>query len=281
MPRDAFGREQDEDALESMGWGSSGEVTPAPAPEPAPNPFQEQTATITPPSVPAPTPMTPTTPTATPGPVFQSTWSPPTMRVPDMTSSPRRRGGGVAALFGIVVLAAVVFAVIGIAGKTSSIHLPKIPKPDIGTPGGSSPSPPKGLEAKSLLRRGNLSPALKKIEDKVGGKPRMLRIEAGRIDMQVLAGGKLVNVQYQWDAGSPNVLSSTPMPTALPTFSWSQINASAPARLVRGTTSAGNAGNFNYAVLIQAAGLRWTAFTQSGRGYLANTKGREIKPIGG
>ena len=258
MARDAFGREQDEDALESMGWGSTGEVTPAPTPAPAP-PFE--------PPVQAPAPS---------GPAIPSTWSPPSMRLPDLTP-PRRRGGGVVAVFGVIVLAAVVFAVIGIAGNSTSVHLPKIPKPEIGT----TANPPKGLDAKSMLRRGNLSPALQKIQQKGGGRPRLLRIEAERIDMQILAAGKLVNVQYRWDADEPNVISSSAIPTNLPTFSWSQINASAPARLVRATTRAGHAEDFNYAVLLQAAGLRWTAYTASGRGVLANPKGRDVTPIGG
>ena len=268
MPRDAFGREQDEDALENMGWDSGGDA--APAPTPAPASFETSVQTAPPP----PAPMTPP-PSA---PTIPSTWSPPATRLPDLTP-PKRRGGGVAAVFGVVVLAAVVFAVIGIAGSTKSIHLPKIPKPDIST---SSPAnPPKGLDAKSMLRRGNLAPALQKIEQKVGGKPRLLRIEAERIDMQVLADGKLVNVQYRWDADEPNAISSSPIPTTLPTFSWSQINASAPARLVRATTSAGRTKDFNYAVLLQAAGLRWTAFTTAGKGFLASPKGRDVKPIGG
>jgi hypothetical protein len=255
MPRDAFGREQDEDALESLGWVDSGDVPSPRAPAPAP------VQTVAPPAA---------------APTIPSTWSPPSMRVPDLT--PPRRRGGVAAVFGVVLLAAVVFAVIGIAGSTTSIHLPKIPKPDVGTP---TADPPQGLDATSLLRRGNLSPALEKIQDKVGGKPRLLRIEAERIDMQVLANGKLVNVQWRYDADEPNVLSSSSVPASLPAFEWSQINASAPARLVRATTTAGRAKDFNYAVLLQADKLRWSAFTAAGRGFLATPKGRGVTPIGG
>src|SRR4051794_14815749 len=120
MAKDAFGNEQDDDALESMGWTQGGEV---PGGTPA-----IQTPT------PAPTSMTP----SAPGPAIPSTWSPPSLRLPDI-SAPKRRGGGVAAAFGVVVLAAVVFAIIGIAGSNTSIHLPNIPKPDIGT---TSASPP-------------------------------------------------------------------------------------------------------------------------------------------
>jgi len=74
---------------------------------------------------------------------------------------------------------------------------------------------------------------------------------------------------------------ASPLPTTLPTFSWSQINASAPARLVRATTRPGRTQDFEYAVLVQADKLRWTGYTATRGGFLAGPKGRSVSPIGG
>src|SRR4051794_12937116 len=266
MARDAFGREQDEDALEGMGWEMGGEHPPPPNPVPSAAPVQAST----PPAPPAPTPLTPAGPA-----IPATTFAPPALRLPDLTP-PRRRGGGIAAVFGLVVVGAVVFAIIGIAGSNTSIHLPKIPKPDFPT----TAKPPKGLDAKSMLRRGNLAPALRKIQDAVGGKPRLVRIEAERVDVQVVADKQLVQVQMRWDSDTPDVFSRSPSPLDTG-FSWSKVNPSAPARIVRATTKSGHAGDFQYAVLLDAAGLRWSAYTATGGGFLADTKGRGVKPIGG
>jgi uncharacterized iron-regulated membrane protein len=103
-----------------------------------------------------------------------------------------------------------------------------------------------------------------------------VRVEAERVDVQAVAGGKLINAQQRWDAGEPKVFSSTSTPTPPGTFAWSQINASAPARIVRATDQK----TFQYAVLIDAAGLRWSGYTSAG-GYLADAKGKGVKPLGG
>jgi hypothetical protein len=244
MARDAFGNEQDDNALESLGWSASGD---APAP------------TLTPAAPPSPTPF-----------------APPPLRLPDL-SSPPRRGGHIAAVFGVLVATALVWLVIGVVGSHPSIHLPKIDTPDIGTPAKA----PDGLDQKSMLRRGNLAPALRKLEAKVGGRVRLVRIEAERIDVQAVSGGRTINAQYRWDGDGATVISSSPAASTLATFSWSQINASAPARIVRATTRRGGAKGFDYAVLVDAAGLRWSGYTAASGAFLADARGRHVKPIGG
>jgi len=230
MPRDAFGREPDDDTLGSLGWGAGGDTAAPPA------------------------------------------RTPPVL-LPDFTPS-RRRGGGIAALVGLVVATGVVWLVIALAGNVPRIHLPKIDTPDIGASG----TAPAGLDRTSLLRHGNLAPALRKLEAKLGGRVRLVRIEAERIDVQVVSGGRDISAQWRWDGDAATVISDTPS-TPGQTFSWSQVNASAPARLVRATTKRGR--DFEYAVLIEAAGLRWSAYTATSGGYLADSAGRAVRPIGG
>jgi hypothetical protein len=252
-PQDAFGRELDEDVLGSMGWNAPGDAVTSSATAPAP-----PATTLTPPA--SRTPFSPTPLRSMPG------------------GAPRSgHTGAIAALFGLVVLGAVVWFVVGVVG---TIHAPSIKLPDISTPKiGQSAKPPTGLSEKSLLRRGNLSPALRELQDKLGGRVRLLRIEAERVDVEVVgAGGRMTNAQYRWDADSPSIISQTSGGTGVQTFAWSQINASAPARLVRAT---GRPTDFNYAVLLDAAGLRWSGYTTGGKGYLADDNGRAVKPIGG
>ena len=238
MPRDAFGREQDEDALAHL----ASPTPPAPAPAGLP-----------------------------------STFTPPPLPLPSLPARRGHGGGIIAALFGLIVTGALVFGVVNVIGHVPHIHLPSIPKTDLG----ASNNPPSGLDNRSLLRRGNLAPALRKIEAKVGGEPRLVRIEADRLDVQVVSGGKLVEVQYRWNSGSPDVLSSSSAPPSIGTFTWSQVNASAPARLVRATTRPGRTQDFEYAVLVRADQLRWTGYTATGGGYLADAKGRNVTTLGG
>jgi len=240
MARDAFGREQEE---------------PAPSAPPAPPKA-------------APTGL----PTFTPS--LPTTFTPPSL---PSTHAPRRRSGRIAALFGLIVAGAVVFGAINVIQHAPHIHLPSIPKTDLG----ASNNPPTGLDDLSMLRRGNLAPALDKIEAKVGGQPRLVRIEADRLDVQVVAGGKLLQVQYRWNSTGPDVFATSPAPPSIGTFRWSQINASAPARLVRATTRPGRTQDFEYAVLVHADKLRWTGYTATRGGFLADAKGRSVSPIGG
>src|SRR3954470_9959529 len=123
----------------------------------------------------------------------------PALRLPDR--APPRRTGGMAAVFGIVVADALVFGVVSLIGHASSIHLPNLDAPD----GAIPKDTPTGLARHSLLRRGNLAPALRRIEAKVGGRVRLVRVAADRVDVQALVGHRLVQVQEGWYADAPVV----------------------------------------------------------------------------
>ena len=117
-----------------------------------------------------------------------------------------------------------------------------------------------------------------------GGRLRYLRVEAARIDAQVVVGGRLRSAQLR--AGeAPSVFSAAAGANVggLPTFSWSQVDPSAPRRLVSATTRRARrpATAFDYAVLIDAAGLRWTAYLHGGTGFQSGPDGRDLVRLGG
>lgn len=145
-------------------------------------------------------------------------------------------------------------------------------------------APPRGLQPGSLLRHVNFAVALPRLRAAAQGRPRNLRVEAERIDVQVvLRDGRLRSAQARWD-GEIRVISTTSAQIgALPSFSWSAINRGAPQRIVRSATGRARkpASVFNYAVLLDAAGLRWSAFLKTGEGFLATSSGRVERQISG
>lgn len=144
--------------------------------------------------------------------------------------------------------------------------------------------PPRGLQPGSLLRRANFTVALRRLRTQVKGRPRSLRVEAERIDVQVvLQDGRMRIAQARWD-GEVRVLTTTSTPIGgLQGFAWSAIDRGAPQRLVRGATGRARkpASSFNYAVLMDVGGLRWSGFLKSGGAFIAGPSGRIERQIGG
>jgi hypothetical protein len=209
---------------------------------------------------------------------------------------PRRRSRRVnpaviGCLVPIVLFVAIVAAVVpAVIDAVDEVDLPDVTVVDQdpdrpGRQGGDrSAEPPRGLSSTSLLRRGNFAPAVRRLRSAMGGgRLRYLRVEAGRIDAQVVLGDRLRSAQLT-PGEDPNVFSTSAAGVAgLPTFSWSQVDPSAPRRLVGATTGRAKrpATAFNYAVLIDAAGLRWTAYVQGGAGFQSGPDGRNVVRLGG
>lgn len=253
MPRDAFGNEIPDDPLANIGSYSSGS---------------------SPPGVPGP---------------------------------PRRRGGGA-----IIALILGVLVVIGIAAgmffltqgadddaspadvTTTAIAEAPVepdpeptpdPEPDPEPEQPAAPvEPPTGLQPGSLLRRANFTVALRRLRAEAKGRPRNVRVEALRVDVQVvLNDGRLRSAQASWD-GEVRVFSTTPTPIGgLEGFSWSQIDRGAPQRLVRSATGRAKkpASAFNYAVMLDVGEPRWSAFLKTGEAFTATGAGRIERQISG
>ncbi len=162
------------------------------------------------------------------------------------------------------------------------------PEPDPETPASAEPpapvEPPTGLQPGSLLRRANLQVALQRLREEAKGRPRSVRVEALRVDAQVvLNDGRLRNAQATWD-GEVRVISTTPTPIGgLETFSWSAVDPAAMPRLVRSASGRARkpASSFNYAVLNDASGLRWVAFLKTGEAFIASPGGSIQRQISG
>ena len=142
------------------------------------------------------------------------------------------------------------------------------------------PVAPRGLERTSMLRRGNLAPALRRLRritrsDRVD----LIRIDAQQVLVTVeLRGNRTRLAQATWD-GEAEVLSTSAGGGGT-SFAWSQVDASAPARIVRAATRGRSSRAFDYLVLIDAAGLRWSAFLKGGGTFSAPPDGSEVSRVG-
>ena len=131
-----------------------------------------------------------------------------------------------------------------------------------------------------MLRRGNLSPAIDRLRQLTkSSRVRLIRIDARNVIVQTaLSGGRTRLAQANWK-GEASVLSTSPGGGGT-SFSWSQINLSAPNRVVRAATRGRRPSTFDYIVLIDAAGLRWSAFLKNNRGtFQANLDGTGVRKI--
>ena len=252
---DAFGREKGENPLEEMGWSEPA----AAAAEPATTPAEPEIDVAA--GAPAPTPPPSTVPSSP-------------MRVPVLVE-PTRGPRVVRWLVLLVVLAIVAGAaslIVAIGDTVDGIKLPTIAGDGSGgRDGGDLPAKaPEGLGKGSLVLRGNLSPALRELRRAVGGgRLRFVRVDPKSVQLQAVRGDRLVFARKPWD-GDASVVSSSPGGTSAATFSWARVNASAPRRLA----TAIGPNRFDYAVLIDAAGLRWSAFSKSGRNLQSGPDGR-------
>jgi hypothetical protein len=254
--KDAFGRDVGEDPLAAMGWDDAGVATQsAPRESPQESPRHERATGLAPGAMPG---------------------------------APRR-AGVLRALISLVVVLVLLgtLAVIAVprvvdAVKSLTDELedpPSLPR------GEDEPdaTPPAGLQKGSLVLRGNLAPALRRLEQRSdGGRVRLLRIAPDRIDAQVVTPDRrLRNLQHRF-TGETVVLSDTSAPGAgvLTTFRWNDIDASAPRRLAERAVRGRSSRELSYLVLLDAGGLRWSAFLASGSGFTAGPDGRGARRIG-
>ena len=278
--RDAFGREIEDDPLADMGW--SPEAAPpaervevvAGDPLTAPPSEPEQAPASTPPR------SEPLFSEPEPAPYYEPPPPPEPMR-PVRTF---RIGWLVKLLIVGSILVAGAAIAIPVFNDVKDAIDDAVDEFESGTdqPGGGqdgdeSGQPPQGLQRKSMLLRGNLAPGLRTLQREIGGDLRFVRIEAERVDVQAADGNELVLGQASWD-GQVRVLARTRAAIG-DTFSWSRVDPSAPRRFVqRVTRSAGRpSSDFNYAVLIDAAGLRWQIFLKDGTHYTASLNGRDVE----
>ncbi|HEX8207110.1 MAG TPA: hypothetical protein VF587_13700, partial [Solirubrobacteraceae bacterium] len=138
-------------------------------------------------------------------------------------------------------------------------------------------SAPRGLARGSLLRAGAFRSALAEIRRAAPAGARItgLRVAADRIDVSVLAGGKVVKLARTWNtkAKVESSVAATDGDDVLITFD--RVDTAAPQRIAR---AAGGMGRIDYLVLQDIVGLRWNAFLADGKGSVAATPdGRTVQ----
>jgi hypothetical protein len=269
---DPFGRKQGEDSLKEMGWtlpsSSPTPVAAPPAPTSAPSPSGLPSL---PSSSPPRTPVTPTT-----------------------VVRPRRTGGG-GAVVARVIIPIVVLAGIGIGVGSAvsgvnhavrgisfpAITIPQISIPTIPSITPSQPAtpatPPTGLARGSLLRPAGLSAAIAKLRP-LGARLSNLRVAPDRVNAQIVRGTTLRITQLS-SAGALFRNDVANAGGSLTTYPWSQVNAQAPARMVRGAHR--SASSVDYLVLFNFAGrLQWELYFKNGAHYSGDVAGRGAHRVG-
>lgn len=281
---DPFGRPKSEDPLAEMGWSDQ----PAPVSDPV---IAEASSSpeIAPPQ--APDRTGPPAPPSRYRPMGGAS-------VPGGLSGAGRTAGRLGCLFALVVLgllggigALVVPAVMDAIDEVEEAvedATPTIPERERGGRAERrqgrerAARPPRGLQAASMLRRGNLAPAIRRLQRITkSSRVRLIRIDAQNVIVQTaLSGGRTRLAQATWK-GEASVLSTSPGGGGGSTFSWSQVDLSAPNRIVRAATRGRSSSTFDYLVMIDAAGLRWSAFLKDNRGsFQAQPDGSGVRKIG-
>ena len=267
--RDPFGRDQSEDPLAAMGWSTSGTVGPETRPADVAVPEQadqavrrhERAERIA---------------------IARGPRGRVRTTIPGMPGSRGRTGAGcgfaVAALLFVGFIGAV-FVGVGLEGDVDGGRDP-LPTP-VERPA-TPDRPPQALEQGSMLRRGTLAPALRGLRRVTRSRGvRLVRIDPEQVLAQTATGGGGTKLaQATWD-GRPSVLSTSPGGRG-PTFGWADVDPSAPQRIVRAISRSGHdARSLDYVVLIDAAGLRWTAFLKGGGPrFSASPDGRAVSRVG-
>ena len=289
MPKyDAFGREIGEDTLSGLG-GEATESSAAPADSWTEAQVAEAAsfgATAAPDAPAAPPP-----PKRQPAPAAMPSFEVPAARAPVIRV---RRRSGFGCLVGLIVLIAIVavpiIAVVGLVGSAGDTFdeitdvLDSTPErviPELAEP--LAPvQPPSGLAGESMVSRANFGDALARLEKTGAGRITYIRLSPDRVDAQLVKGSRQRSAQVDF-AGKLTRGPATSGASALGTVAISQIDRSAPARLVRG--SAARFGvrekGINYLVLSpdSAAGHRWVAYFKNGVYVEGDRRGKVVRRI--
>lgn len=306
MPEyDAFGREIGEDTHSGLGGSDADSKSRA---RPADEWTAEQLASASAaeaPAAPPPVPVTalqpgsplqPQQPQAQPPPhQQQQRIQSPSFNVPvSGISMPRRRRSGVGCLVGLVVLAGViaipVFAVISLVGDaTDTIDsvTGTIDSLDPGAPDEDEPGqparPPTGIAGTSMVARPHVVRAVRRIERAGIGRIWQFRLAPERLDVVTVKGSRLRTAQINYK-GDFTRGPDTPGGAGARPIAFSDIDAAAPARLVRASKRYGvRPKQINYLVLsnLPGIGVRWVAYFKNGVYVAGDRHGRGPQKISG
>jgi hypothetical protein len=292
---DAFGREVGEDTLAGLG-GDHNAVTGASA-TPADGWTEAQVSAAAsfgataPAEAPPATPPRPQMPRPKPTPVpGAGAGLPGSARVIRV-----RRRSGLGCLVGLVVLLAIAAAPIiavvsfvddagdtfdeitGVIDSAPDIDsvVPDVPDPPA--------KPPTGLAGASMVSPANFGKGLKRIEQAGPGKVMFIRLSPDRVDLLAVKGSRQRNAQVNFE-GELVRGPATASTTNLEGIAYSDIDRSAPARLVRGSAARFKVREkgINYLVLSPdsiGGGQRWIAYFKNGIYVEGDRNGKVVRRI--
>ena len=143
--------------------------------------------------------------------------------------------------------------------------------------------PPTGLGGASMVSQANFGKGLKRLAQEVPGKITFIRLSPDRIDAQFVKGSKQRSAQVNFE-GELVRGPATASGGNLGGIVASDIDRSAPARLVRGSAARFNVREkgINYLVLSPdpiAGGQRWIAYFKNGIYVEGDRNGKVVRRI--
>ena len=165
-----------------------------------------------------------------------------------------------------------------------AVSVPARTLPATAPPADAPARPPTGLGRGSLLRPAAFGDAVDGLRGAGLGRLRVLRLSPERIDAQLVTRtGRLRTVQVLPGGARRTLSTSGPGFSTGRTISLAAIDRRAPLRIVR--SAAGRArttpGAVDYLVLLDIAGVpTWVVHLRGGKGFVADRRGRNVKPIG-
>jgi hypothetical protein len=259
---DAFGRKKGEDPFAGLGGGTVEQPSSSPAPSPSdslvPPPYAPQSAA----------------PIAVPA------------------RPPRRRGNPWPAVLVAVIFVAVAgfIGLIALSMPTSGelesgpISAPAEPSQTGQTPPAAEPDDApeaRGLRRGSLIRRGELTQALKRLRAAELGGIVHLRVAPERINAQIKTrDGRLRNVTVTSD-GLDKGSASGPGFGHVGTFATKEIDPAAPERLLRSAAKRlrRSTDQVDYLVVLDIGGPLWGVFFKDGAHFQGDAAGRITRRV--
>ena len=297
MPKyDAFGREVGEDTLAGLGGdnnaAASASATPADGWTDAQVKAAASFGATAAPDAPAAPPPRPAAPKPMPMPGSGA-------GLPG--SGPRvirvRRRGGLGCLVGLVILLAIaaapIIAIVSVVDDAGDAFdeitgvIDSAPEIDSVTRAPDAlevpAKPPTGLGGASMVSQANFGKGLKRLEREVPGKIMFIRLSPDRLDAQLVKGSRQRSAQVNFE-GELVRGPATANGGNLGGIVTSDIDRSAPARLVRGSAAQYNVREkgINYLVLSPdpiSGGQRWIAYFKNGVYVEGDRNGKVVRRI--
>ena len=263
---DAFGRRKDEAGLGDLGWGTTDD------PDAPSGPHRTVSATASEGGLSSPSELT---------------------TVP-MSPVPQRSGRRpLLALIRLAVLAAVAFGIYA-AVDAGSDAVDDVRETfdqfgGAGAPGTAGDegdrTVPDQVEARRLFTPAGLGDALRVMRRELPGKVGNLSIRRDRINATVVQGGRSLFVNFAADAEVPQVLSTSTATPTVGSFSYAELDPTAPARLIRASNARVDRAeaDVDYVVAQKFSGqMQWGVYYKGGSPITqGDARGRYLRRISG